>query len=108
MANSKRRLWRSLGAYDESNSIDDDEAERDRAAPASNVANLSGDSSPLIMGIYGPACRFEPSCSEYAHQAIATYGVMRGGAMAARRLARCHPLGGHGYDPVPRAQTGSE
>jgi uncharacterized protein len=64
--------------------------------------------SPLIMGIYGPACRFEPSCSEYAHQAIATYGVMRGGAMAARRLARCHPLGGHGHDPVPRAQTGSE
>ena len=65
--------------------------------------------SPLIMGIYGPACRFEPSCSEYAHQAIATFGVMRGIAMAARRLARCHPLGGHGHDPVPaRAQTGRE
>ena len=57
--------------------------------------------SPMIMGIYGPACRFEPSCSQYAHQAIAAYGVMRGGAMAARRLARCHPLGGHGHDPVP-------
>ena len=48
-----------------------------------------------------PACRFEPSCSEYAHQAIETYGVMRGSAMAAWRLARCHPLGGHGHDPVP-------
>jgi len=65
--------------------------------------------SPLIVGIYGPACRFEPSCSEYAHQGIAAYGLMRGGAMAARRLARCHPLGGHGHDPVPaRAHTGRE
>jgi putative membrane protein insertion efficiency factor len=65
--------------------------------------------SPIIMGIYGPACRFEPSCSEYAHQAIVTFGAMRGVAMAARRLARCHPLGGHGHDPVPaRAQTGSK
>ena len=63
--------------------------------------------SPMIMGIYGPACRFEPSCSEYAHQAIATHGFMRGGTMAARRLARCHPLGGHGHDPVPaRAPIG--
>jgi uncharacterized protein len=57
--------------------------------------------SPMLMGVYGPACRFEPSCSEYAHQAIETYGVMRGIAMAARRLARCHPLGSHGHDPVP-------
>jgi uncharacterized protein len=57
--------------------------------------------SPMIMGIYGPACRFEPTCSEYAHQAIAAFGVRRGGWMAARRLARCHPLGGHGHDPVP-------
>ncbi len=65
--------------------------------------------SPMIMGIYGPACRFQPTCSEYAHQAISTYGAMRGTAMAARRLARCHPLGGHGLDPVPaRAQTGRE
>jgi len=57
--------------------------------------------SPMILGIYGPACRFEPTCSEYAHQAIARYGLMRGIVMAARRLARCHPLGGHGYDPIP-------
>jgi putative membrane protein insertion efficiency factor len=57
--------------------------------------------SPMIVGLFGPACRFEPSCSEYAHQAIEEYGVMRGGLMAIRRLARCHPLGGHGHDPVP-------
>ena len=59
--------------------------------------------SPMLMGLYGPACRFEPSCSEYARQAIEAYGVVRGGAMAARRLARCHPLGGHGHDPVAAA-----
>jgi putative membrane protein insertion efficiency factor len=65
--------------------------------------------SPIIMGIYGPACRFEPSCSEYAQQAITAFGVMRGGATAVRRLARCHPLGGHGHDPVPtRAGVGRD
>ena len=65
--------------------------------------------SPMIVGLFGPACRFEPSCSEYAHQAIAEYGVTRGGLMAMRRLARCHPLGGYGHDPVPsRAGVGQK
>ena len=57
--------------------------------------------SPMLLGIYGPACRFEPSCSEYAHQAILEYGLVYGTLMAARRLARCRPLGGHGDDPNP-------
>jgi uncharacterized protein len=57
--------------------------------------------SPLVMALFGPACRFEPSCSEYAQFAIATHGVWRGGYMAARRVLRCRPMGGHGYDPVP-------
>jgi len=57
--------------------------------------------SPLLMALFGPACRFEPSCSRYATAAIAEHGVWRGGLLAARRLLRCHPLGGHGYDPVP-------
>ena len=47
------------------------------------------------------ACRFEPSCSRYATEALATHGAARGGMMALRRLCRCHPWGGAGYDPVP-------
>ena len=56
--------------------------------------------SPMLHALNGPACRFEPSCSEYARAAIAEYGLVRGGALAAWRIARCNPLGGHGYDPV--------
>jgi putative membrane protein insertion efficiency factor len=57
--------------------------------------------SPLLHAVVGPACRFEPSCSRFASDAIREHGMLRGGAMALRRIARCHPLGGHGYDPVP-------
>jgi putative membrane protein insertion efficiency factor len=53
--------------------------------------------SPLI----GPRCRYLPSCSDYAAEAIAQHGALRGVVMAARRLASCHPWGGSGYDPVP-------
>jgi putative membrane protein insertion efficiency factor len=57
--------------------------------------------SPVIHTLNGPACRFEPSCSVYARDAIAEYGIVRGGAMALWRIARCNPMGRHGYDPVP-------
>ena len=52
--------------------------------------------SPLI----GWHCRFEPSCSEYMKQAVIEYGAIKGVIMGIKRLARCHPWGGHGYDPV--------
>lgn len=53
--------------------------------------------APLNRG----CCRFTPSCSEYAIQAFERHGFARGLTLAIRRLARCHPLGAHGVDPVP-------
>lgn len=53
--------------------------------------------SPLLS----PSCRFTPSCSEYGKQAIEKYGALKGGWLTLKRLARCNPWGGHGYDPVP-------
>jgi len=47
------------------------------------------------------SCRYLPTCSEYALDAIAEYGALRGSALALARIARCHPWGGAGYDPVP-------
>jgi putative membrane protein insertion efficiency factor len=48
-----------------------------------------------------PSCRFMPSCSQYAIEALQKHGAIKGGWLAAKRLLRCHPWGGHGYDPVP-------
>ena len=51
--------------------------------------------------ILPPTCRFQPSCSTYAITAIERYGALKGGFLAAKRIARCHPWGGQGHDPVP-------
>jgi putative membrane protein insertion efficiency factor len=50
-----------------------------------------------------PRCRFYPTCSQYAREAITEHGAGKGSWLAVRRLSRCHPLGGHGFDPVPEA-----
>ncbi len=65
--------------------------------------------SPLKVALAGPSarCRFEPSCSEYALEAVGRHGTRRGGWLALRRLARCHPWGGCGHDPVPDSPVGS-
>jgi uncharacterized protein len=55
----------------------------------------------FLSPVLGPACRFMPTCSEYAYQAIATYGLLRGGLMAIKRILRCHPFNPGGFDPVP-------
>ena len=55
----------------------------------------------VISPVLPRACRFHPTCSDYALQAIDKYGITQGGGMAVRRLLRCHPFHAGGYDPVP-------
>jgi putative membrane protein insertion efficiency factor len=89
-------------------------ADRDREQPPRSFANRAGMSlyertvrgahraykltlSPLIGG----HCRYLPTCSDYAAEALISHGPWRGALLAGRRLCRCHPWGGSGYDPVP-------
>ncbi|MEP6685393.1 MAG: membrane protein insertion efficiency factor YidD [Verrucomicrobiota bacterium] len=64
--------------------------------------------SPLLSWLGGPGlgCRFQPTCSVYFLEAAETHGVIRGTWMGLKRLARCQPWGGQGYDPVPESGRG--
>lgn len=55
----------------------------------------------ILSPLLGPRCRYLPTCSEYAEEALAKHGVAKGSWLSIRRLGRCHPWGGSGYDPVP-------
>jgi len=58
-----------------------------------------------ISPMFPPACRYVPTCSDYAMEAVERYGVLRGGWMALVRVLRCHPFAAAGYDPVVRAES---
>lgn len=62
--------------------------------------------SPALTLLFGAACRYEPTCSVYAMEAVRRHGAVRGGWLAVKRVARCQPWGGCGCDPVP--ETSSE
>jgi len=55
----------------------------------------------VVSPLLGARCRFVPSCSEYAHQALERHGAVKGLCLTGKRLCRCHPWGGEGFDPVP-------
>lgn len=63
----------------------------------------------FYQGVISPltpaSCRYVPSCSEYAVEAIQKHGPFKGGWLAIKRISRCHPWGGHGYDPVPDSES---
>jgi hypothetical protein len=70
-------------------------------APARLAVRLLDLYKRFVSPILPPACRFEPTCSVYAREAIARHGLARGAGLALKRLVRCHPLNRGGFDPVP-------
>lgn len=70
--------------------------------PLARILSLPVHAYRLLLSPWmGHGCRFQPTCSAYALEALRVHGGIRGGWLTLRRLARCNPWGGHGYDPVP-------
>jgi len=59
----------------------------------------------LLSPVLPPSCRFTPTCSQFTHEAVARFGVLRGGLLGLRRLLKCHPFHPAGFDPVPDASA---
>ena len=72
-----------------------------RRLPAVILIALIGLYRRFVSPALGRHCRFEPSCSAYAQEAVARHGALAGGMLAIKRIARCHPWGAGGFDPVP-------
>ena len=62
----------------------------------------------LISPLFPPSCRFQPTCSQYAIEALTKFGTVRGGWLAIKRILRCHPFHPGGYDPVPSLEVEPE
>lgn len=86
MVTDLRQIWRQKGL---------------RSVPSIMLSFLILAYRKLISPTLLPSCRFEPSCSRYALEAVASYGALRGTWMAMRRIGRCHPFSRGGFDPVP-------
>ena len=72
--------------------------------PAAYIISLPVRAYRLVLSPYlGNGCRFQPTCSIYALDALQRHGALKGGGLMVSRICRCHPWGGHGYDPVPGA-----
>ena len=56
----------------------------------------------LISPLVGQSCRYLPTCSEYSLESLKEHGIIKGSYLSIKRISHCHPLGGHGYDPVPK------
>lgn len=88
------------------------EENRQDAIAVSRPASLASRPLILLVRLYqvtlglvmGGHCRFHPSCSNYAIEALRVHGALRGSWLTLRRILRCHPFGGHGFDPVPESK----
>ena len=82
-----------------------------RSAPsrwfAAGLVGLISLYQKVLSPLLGARCRFQPTCSAYAMEALQRYGSLQGSSLAVKRIARCHPWGGSGYDPVPEPAPGT-